>query len=237
MIIAVVQARMGSRRLPGKSLLPLMGEPLFIQVLRFTQELDVHKAVLATSNNPEDDLLEYWAQAYGIEVVRGEQAEDVLDRYLMVVERYDPQYIVRICGDSPCMDTKLTNQLIREAGKGSDYVGYEIDGEAAILSKQGIFAEVIRGDAMKKATTYDHEYYREHVTNVFYMSPEKFNLKLLPVPEGLKYQSFKTSIDTPEDYWNIRSLVDALGEIPHDWETIVENIEYVSGGGWQEYGW
>ena len=237
-MIAVVQARMGSRRLPGKSLLPLMGEPLFAQILRFTQQLEVDGTVLATSNNPEDDVLEYWARDYGVDVVRGEQVEDVLDRFLMVVQRYDPDYIVRICGDSPCIDTALTNHLIMTAEKsGADYVGYSIDDRPAILTTYGVFAEVIKGQALKKATTYDHEYYREHVTNVFYMSPEVFDVKLLPAPVGITDSDFKVCVDEPQDYFNVRALVDAVGKIPHSWQTIADSAQYVRGGGWQKYEW
>src|SRR5262245_42134393 len=107
-VLAVVQARVGSTRLPGKALLPIAGRPVVAHVVeRIRAARGVDEVVLATTANPEDDALETFACGAGVGCVRG-SVEDVLDRYHAAVAAHPAEIVVRVTADCPLLDPEVS---------------------------------------------------------------------------------------------------------------------------------
>src|SRR4051812_27040937 len=99
MILAVLQARMSSTRLPGKVLRPVLGRPLLsLQLERIAHSKKIHKLIVATSDRPDDDRIATLAQSEGVKVHRG-SLDDVLDRFYQAARPFDPEHVVRLTGD------------------------------------------------------------------------------------------------------------------------------------------
>ena len=112
--VAVVQARMGSTRLPGKVMLPLLGEPALTLVLRrLGRARTLDEVVVATTPLPEDDPIVELAERTGHRVVRGSET-DVLDRYLAAARATDAGVVVRITSDCPLIDPEVVNLVVDE---------------------------------------------------------------------------------------------------------------------------
>ena len=111
-VLAIVQARMGSTRLPGKVLKVVDGKPL-IEILlhRLSNSKRIDKIVLATSENEDNDELANLVGKLGYEVYRGSE-NNVLDRYYNAANKYQPEIVVRITGDCPIIDPKLVDDVI-----------------------------------------------------------------------------------------------------------------------------
>ena len=112
MIVAILQARMSSSRLPGKVLKPVVGKPILaLQIERLRRCKTIDKLVLATSNQSSDDALEQLCHTLGIECFRGD-LEDVLTRFRDAAKHHMAQHVVRLTGDCPLTDPTLIDQLI-----------------------------------------------------------------------------------------------------------------------------
>lgn len=112
-VVAVIQARMGSSRLPGKSMMDLAGTPLLnrlVAQLEGASSLD--EVVIATSDDPADDVIVQYALEHGIRVVRGSQ-QDVLSRYVLAAEASDAEVIVRLTGDCPLHSPDTVNEVVK----------------------------------------------------------------------------------------------------------------------------
>jgi glutamate-1-semialdehyde 2,1-aminomutase len=111
-VVAVIQARMGSSRLPGKSMMDLAGTPLLnrlISQLKGATSLD--EVVIATSENSDDDIIEQYAKEYGVTVVRGSQ-QDVLSRYVLAADETSAKIIVRLTGDCPLHSPDTVDEVV-----------------------------------------------------------------------------------------------------------------------------
>jgi len=116
--IGVIQARMGSERLPGKIIAPLGGRPLLAQLVSRIGPARVDEWWLATSSDPADDVTEAWGFELGLRVFRGEH-DDVLSRFLAIGNEADAEWILRVTADNPFLDAKLINVLL-DARDGSE---------------------------------------------------------------------------------------------------------------------
>src|SRR3989338_126496 len=134
-IVAIIQARMGSLRMPGKVLKPILGKPMLWHVVeRVKRAKLINQVVVATSTNPEDKKIADFCKKNNIEVFRGSQ-NDVLDRYYQCAKKYHAKFIVRITADCPLIDSQLIDKLIRKFFKGRyDYIGIAI-GVGVVTSK------------------------------------------------------------------------------------------------------
>lgn len=112
MIVGIIQARMGSTRLPGKILKEINGRPILwwvVQRIRRTQKIG--KIIIATSVEKQDDVVEEYCLKNGIDVIRGSE-NDVLDRYYQTAKKYNAQTIVRMTCDCPLIDMGVIDKLI-----------------------------------------------------------------------------------------------------------------------------
>ncbi len=217
MTIAGIQARMGSTRFPGKCLNDLCGESVLQHVIERAKLLLVDKVILLTTENKEDDLIEAEGIKNNIEVMRdGFKPLQCLEWFRAVYRKYQPDNLIRICGDSPFFDVELAEkQMNAFQGGGYLYGSYIINNKPAILTKYGIFIEIFKGwyiNQMKSITYFENE----HVTPAFYTTMRNDCL-FLPVPKDFyhdgKLIKFKTSIDYKEDLIEANKVCNELDDV------------------------
>lgn len=204
----IVQARMGSERLPGKSMQPVGGVSVVEIVLRrLAKAQRLNRIVLATSDIDRDDVLANCAAALGFAVFRGSET-DLVARYLAAAEQYaEGPYLVRATGDNVFMSWEEIDRLVEFGISGGwDFVGFCNDVHEERIND--FAGEFIRKDALARvaASTSDaHD--REHVFPYFYAHPEKFKVTRIPVVPAL-HTPVKLDLDYPEDL----ALMQRIGE-------------------------
>lgn len=160
--IAIVQARMGSTRLPNKVMYRVNGRTL-IEILlhRLSKSQFIHKIILATTDSPKDDVLSSVVKNLGYDVYRGSE-QDVLGRYYQAAEKYQADNIVRITGDCPLIDGQLVSDVVQ------NFLDKKVDYASNISPPtypDGLDVEIFKFSALEKAfheAKKTHE--REHVT-------------------------------------------------------------------------
>jgi spore coat polysaccharide biosynthesis protein SpsF len=208
--ILVVQARLDSSRLPGKSLLPLGGRPLIFRVMEALSRLPCEAKALAC---PEDCAASFapLAAGAGYELLSGPK-EDVLARYALAIRRFGADRVIRATGDNPFVFADAAWALEQEAeALGADYAGYgglpcgagtESVGAAALLR------------AEKEAVSSPE---REHVCPYLYGHPELFRLHRPLAPLPWQGSGMRLTVDTREDYERAQILYRALSDLsPED---------------------
>jgi spore coat polysaccharide biosynthesis protein SpsF len=216
--IAVIQARMGSTRLPGKILEPIEGRPLLGWTIAAVRAVDgIDDVVLATSDEPADDAVAEVVGSFDVRVHRG-SVHDVLRRVADAVRPLDPDVILRQTGDNPFVDPDImAAQLSRLVAGPFDYVG--IAGLPL-----GIGAEAVRADALWAA---DREATdpadREHVLPFVYARSERFAIGSLVSPPAWRHPRY--TVDTPADLAFARAVAARLpGRRPPAHLAILESI-------------
>jgi len=204
--LAIVQARMTSSRFPGKVLADLLGSPMITRQLERLQRAQlVDKIVVATSNDPSDDNLSNVIEAMNIPVVRG-SLNDVLGRFIQVIDEFNPDVIVRITADCPLISPQVVDgviQLFHDSN--ADYASNTL----TPTFPDGLDVEVCKVEALRKInqiSTDDFE--REHVTLGIYRRPELFSLRNFENPED--YSFLRWTVDTPADLDFVRGVYQEL---------------------------
>lgn len=174
-VVGVIQARMGSTRLPGKMMFPLDDNPVISHVIqRVKQASALDETVLATSTLDRDDLLESEAKKSGIDVHRGSES-DVLKRVYNAAAQANADIVVRICADNPLISPDCISEAANTIVSGSvDYASYSVEDRTLPL---GITAEAftMNSFALVESGT-DEQYEREHVTVFYRENPSMFSL-------------------------------------------------------------
>lgn len=196
-IVAIVQARMGSTRLPGKVLKPIAGEPLLWHVIRRLKRSKlIRQVAIATSTNPLDDAIAEFGERNGVLVVRGPE-DNVLARFALAAEATDADIIVRVSADAPFIDPgfvdHLTAALIEQDG---DYVLLE---DGAVTAHEGVDPFSRRGlDKLMMDAAAD-PVAREHVTGYFKLHPDFVRIARAPAYPALAHAGGRLTVDTPDD--------------------------------------
>lgn len=217
-VIAFVQARMGSERLPGKSLMPL-GEHSLLEwvLLRVSRSRLIDKVVLATGDGPVNDSLESLAVSIGISCYRGSEY-DVLDRFYQAAFVHDADIIIRVCADSPCTSADEIDRLINEytsaLEEGSDsrlLYFYNNVPDRGNNYPDGLGAEVFSYSLLSRinelASLPEH---REHVNQYLLDNPEEFEIRTISAPKEIAFPNLQLDIDTPADYYRMLPLMEVL---------------------------
>lgn len=199
---AIIQARMGSSRLPGKVLAEIGGKPMLSYVVsRARQARRLDALVVATSRNANDDPIAGWCREAGVSCFRGDE-HDVLDRYRSAASAFGFDVIVRLTADCPLLDPAVIDHVIDEFRGGDfDYVSNTI----APSYPDGLDTEVVRRDALERAwreATLPSE--REHVTPYIWKRPELFRLENVGREPNLSY--LRWTVDEPEDLELVRRV-------------------------------
>lgn len=207
-VIGVIQARMSSTRLPGKTLEPIRGRPLVLWTIAAMEAVPaIDRLIVATTDDPADDPLTS-ALDGRVELFRG-PVHDVLARIQAAVAPAHPDLVVRQTADNPFVDPNVVRAQVELCAEGGfDYVG-------TAGWPLGIAAEVARAAALAEAdrdATEPAE--REHVMPFLYARPDRFRIGRLaptvPLPAG------RFTVDTVEDLAFARAIAERLesGEIP-----------------------
>lgn len=210
-IVVGIQARMGSSRLPGKSLALLGSRPLIEWVIRRVQlSQRIDSVVLLTSIEPVDDSLAEFA-ADLCPVIRG-SLDDVRSRYKILFETTDASDLIRVTGDCPLLDGRLLDALIyKHLITESDY--------SHILAQQyyphaypnGMNAEIFTRSAFERILRLgDDDRHREHVTLAVDEFPTAFHREALVPPPEFDRPSYKLSVDRQEDMDLVKQVIDFL---------------------------
>lgn len=196
-VVAVVQARMGSTRLPGKVLKPIAGRPLLWHVVhRLEKSHWVNAIVVATSINPRDDAIVEFCRLNGIQVVRGQEF-DVLSRFARAAEITDADVVVRVCADAPFIDPGYIDHLVQAlVDQGGDFVQLE---EGAVCAHEGVDVFSRHGLDKLMMDASEDPVAREHVAGYF-----RLHMDFVPVVRAAVYPELarnagRLTVDTPDD--------------------------------------
>lgn len=205
---AVVAARMGSERMPGKSMALFAGRPAFAHIVdRLRRSRHLHGIVLATTEGAEDDPLRGCARQVGVPAFSG-SATDVLGRTLGAARYVGADVIVQITGDCPLIDPDVVDRVIDAyLAERPDYASDRLietypNGMDTEVFATSVLAEVDR------ATNDPAD--REHVSLYIYEHPERYRLLNVPAPPEHVWPQLRLTLDTPEDYALISALYEAL---------------------------
>ena len=209
-VLAIVQARCSSSRLPGKVIKEIAGKPMIIHELeRLSRSKRIDKIMLATSTETSDDPLAKVVTDAGFGVYRG-NLDDVLDRYYQCAKEYLPEHVVRITGDCPVIDWRLVDSVIK--------IHIEHDNDYTSLSEyypDGLDTEVMKFSALeeawKKANLLSE---REHVTLYLRNHENAFKIETIPCDENL--ESMRWTVDEPQDFMFITQVFAELYSTNYD---------------------
>ncbi|HOX33058.1 MAG TPA: NTP transferase domain-containing protein [Spirochaetales bacterium] len=201
----VVQARLGSTRLPGKALLPLGDSSLVGQAMRRLALVPAELRILAT-DEASAALLGPAAAAEGYELLVG-PAEDVLARYCLAIRRYGLDLVLRATGDNPLVSFELAALLIEERARSKAPADYS----AHLGMPLGLGVELVAAPALLRAEAEAAEpRQREHVCPYLYEHPELFSLDRRPAPAEYLLEGARVTVDTGSDYEALRAAYGAL---------------------------
>jgi spore coat polysaccharide biosynthesis protein SpsF (cytidylyltransferase family) len=219
---AIIQARMGSTRLPGKVVMDLGGETVLARtVLRLRRTSLVHEVVVATTIAETDDVIVRECERLHVQSYRGSEP-DVLDRYYGASRECEAEVVVRVTSDCPLIDPELVDETVQML----------IEHQAAYASNvsprtypRGLDTEVFTLSALEQAWREAREpYQREHVTPYFYEHPELF--RLVSVTGHTDYSRYRWTLDTAEDLELIRTIYSRFGSRDHfGWREVITLME------------
>ena len=199
--LAIIQARVGSSRLPFKMMLSLHGKPIIEWVLKRVKKSKLlDEIVVAIPNTLNDDILAKYVKNLGFNVFRGSE-NNVLERFYFAAKEYNPENIIRICADNPLICPVEIDNLINFFQKEKiDYAYNHIPKNN--LYPDGLGAEIT---TFKNLETMYNEVtdknHKEHCMSYIVENPHKFNIKTFnPLDKNLHYPNLKFDIDTIEDY-------------------------------------
>jgi spore coat polysaccharide biosynthesis protein SpsF len=205
-ILAVLQARATSRRLPGKVLQPILGRPMLAhQIVRIQRCQTIDHLLLATSEEDADTAVAEIAMQTGIACYRG-SLDDVLDRFYRAAQPVAPDYVVRLTGDNPLTDSQIIDRVVNFTLQG------QYDYGANILKPtwpDGLDCEVISFAALEAAWREATDPLdREHVTPFIYRHPDRFRLGNLV--NDVDLSGLRWTVDNAEDFEFVSRVYKAL---------------------------
>jgi spore coat polysaccharide biosynthesis protein SpsF len=204
MILAILQARYSSSRLPGKVLKPILGKPMLLrQIERLSNSEMIDKLVVATSDDTSDDAIEKMCLNNNVEVFRG-SLDNVLDRFYQCTKFYRPDHIVRLTGDCPLADWQIIDDMIQY------YLDKKLDYMATSLKfPDGLDAEIMSFQALEEANEkalLPSE--REHVTQYINKRTDRFKNGIFKSNQDLSH--LRLTVDEPEDFSLVEEVYRSL---------------------------
>jgi spore coat polysaccharide biosynthesis protein SpsF len=195
-----LQARMGSSRLPGKTLKMLNNKPLISQVITRLSLINDCKIVLLTSNTNKDDILEDWCNKNNILCFRGSE-DNVLERYYLAAQHYKVDNILRATGDNPLVEPYFANELLeKHIELKADYSSNK--SEIGSNLPDGLGIEIFTFEALKismEKSTQEHHF--EHVNEYILENKNLFKIYKDCNAGGLVDNSqIRLTVDTPSDF-------------------------------------
>ncbi len=207
-IIATIEARMDSSRLPGKILKPLLGKPMLEQLIeRVRRSKLIQEIVVATTTAPNDAETVEACQKIGVKNFRG-SSDDVLGRVLQAAKTNGADLIVELTGDCPLLDPEVIDSVIRKYLTGNfDYVSNIVERTFPRGMDTQIFSVKVL-EQVSKVTQDPAD--RENVSLYIYEHPEKFRLGNVAAPPELRRPELRLTVDTQNDLDLVRGIYAGL---------------------------
>ncbi len=219
--VAIIQARMGSTRLPGKVLMDIAGETMLARVIHRTRLANsINAIVVATTTVPSDDAIVRECERLGVDFSRGSE-DDVLDRYYHTARQVKADTICRITSDCPLIDPTIIDQVIEAHwNSGAEYTSNSL----MRTFPRGLDVEVFGWRSLETVWREAREpYQRAHVTPFFYQNPARFRLQNVGTDEDLS--RYRWTVDTPRDLEVVRRIYADMPELPScSWEDVLNLV-------------
>lgn len=221
--VAIIQARMGSSRLPGKVLELLAGKTALDHCVERTAACaSIDEVVVATTTEPADGAIVDICRARGWRWFRGSE-HDVLDRYHRAALEVGADHVVRITSDCPLTDPAVLSALIARYRDAPD-TDYASTSHPRPTFPIGISAEVVRAEVLAAAWRDDtNPAWREHVTPYVYRHPDRF--RIVGLAADADYSHHRWTLDTPEDARLLRLILDELAAGKTGWRDALAVVE------------
>lgn len=221
-MVCIIQARMGSSRLPGKVLFDLAGCSMLERVVYRVSAAHNYfdDLVVATGNTSENDVIEEVCEYNHWKCIRGSE-HDVLNRYMHAAHTMDAKHIIRVCADDPFIDPNIVAKTILAYHKdGVEYAATETLEQTYPI---GMAVEVMSLTALTRAFIHSDIPDREHVTPYIWRNKDKFNCVAVKHERDLSH--IRLTVDTLNDYRRARKLYNKFGNYDFHWEDVIWEIE------------
>ena len=222
-ISVIIQARMSSTRLPGKTMADISGKPMLARVVHRAQCIPgVQFVGIATTHNPADDVIVQFAQKEGVPVARGSE-EDVLDRVYQAAKEWGATVIVRVTPDCPLLDPEVSGQVLRQFLDENGAVDY-VSNIHPPTFPDGLDTEVFPFASLEKAwreARLPSE--REHVTAYILRHPDMF--RTANFAGDTDYSSHRWTVDDTRDLELVRGVFAGIGEGPTDFKEVLAYLK------------
>ncbi len=204
MATVLLQARVGSTRLPGKALKEILGKPmLYYTVESLKRAPAVDAVVLVIPDIKKDDVLEAYAGELGIHCFRGSEL-NVLERFYRASLSFPDEHYFRATGDNPIMDMDNPGRLLEVLKRPS--CGYAAESGMPL----GSVVEAFTRDALERCyREAETEAHREHVTLYMKEKPNRarYGVEIFPCPEAYRYPGLRLTVDYPEDFQRAEEII------------------------------
>lgn len=224
MIVGILQARMSSARLPGKIMLEASGRSMLEHMLsRVADSKTLDKIVVATTTKEIDNKIEDLSKKLNFQCVRGSE-DDVLSRYELASQKSGADIIVRLCSDSPLLDSDTVDKVVNAYLRGNyDYVNNLVPTPRTY--PDGMSVEVFSSELLRDAhLNAKRPSEREHVTFYMWKQPEKYRIHRVDYEKDLS--KFRFNLDYREDYEFIKKVFENLYSNKHHF-TMADIIEFL----------
>lgn len=240
-VVAIVQARMGSTRLPGKVLRQACGAPMIAwQLAQLAKCTGLDRIVIATTGSPADDQIAEYCESHGVAVFRGSE-HDVLDRYYRAALEHAADVIVRMTADCPLMDPAIVDMAVEQFLEGDfDFVANTAPPPGSFPN--GMDVEVFSRTALESIwASARSDFDREHVTFAIWKHPDQFRLLRFEAPED--WSDVRMSVDYADDFEALVTTLERFNDVIPPVAELVEFMRsnypdpcrgHVTGGGWVE---
>ncbi|MEY7998797.1 3-deoxy-manno-octulosonate cytidylyltransferase [Clostridium sp. Mt-5] len=213
-ILCIVQARMGSERLPGKVIRSILGKPMILYTLdRLSESKYIDKIVLATSDKVRENPLVNIVQNDGYNVFRGDES-NVLKRYRDTANIYEGDIIIRITGDCPFIDPDIVDHVVTYFKMNDyDYVRLDVPDsfirgfDVEIFTKESLdrIYNIVCGMEANESDGTAINMYKEHVTYYMYKHPNEFKVGHV-YGSDLYNKNYRLCVDTMEDFKLVENI-------------------------------
>jgi spore coat polysaccharide biosynthesis protein SpsF len=222
--IAIIQARVGSTRLPGKVMLDLSGKPMLARdIERIQKSKLLDDIVVATTTEPADNEIVALCKKKGWNYYRGSE-EDVLDRYYNAAQEYQAKTIVRITSDCPLIEPTIVDQIIEKFFELEPDVDYVSNVFPIRTFPRGLDTEMLSFSCLERCWREDsNPAYREHVTQYIQHNPHFFRIQEIQNKDDLSFMRW--TVDTSEDLEFVRIIYDHFGDTNFLWTDILEFLQ------------
>ena len=205
-VVAIIQARTGSTRMPNKIFSKLCGFNLLYHVVdRLKPSKEINKIVIATTNSVKDNSVEDWCLENQIDCYRGSE-DNVLKRYYYAAKKFKAQIIIRVTADDPFKDYRIVDKAINILKeKNFDFVC----NNSPVSFPEGLDVEVLTMDALYISfSNSTSSFEKEHVTQYIHRNKDLFRVFNIKNDKDLK--SYRWTIDTKEDYIFVKEIYNKL---------------------------